>query len=71
MDSLLSQMVDTLGGYKNDISKMNQDIALIQQDSKSLDIKLSNRRQAFKYSFELLEGITVSPDLIKQDLSAV
>ena len=59
-------MVETLGGYKKDISKMNQDIALIQQESKSLDIKLSNRRQAFKHSVELLEGITISPDLIKK-----
>jgi hypothetical protein len=65
MDSLLSQMTVTIGGYRNDISKMNQDIALIQQESKALDIKLTNRKKAFKYSAEILDGIIVSPDLIK------
>ncbi|KAJ3302058.1 Vacuolar protein sorting-associated protein 52 [Kappamyces sp. JEL0829] len=66
MDSLLSSMEETLGGYKKNIGKMNQDIALIQEESKLLDTKLSNRKKAFGLSMELLEGITISPDLIKK-----
>lgn len=58
--------MDTLGGYKKDIGRMNQDISLIQQESKQLDIKLSNRKKAFSLSSQLLEGITVSPDLVKK-----
>lgn len=65
MDGQLNGMVSTLGTYQAEISKMNNDIALIQDNSKTMATKLSNRRQAYSLSRELLEGITISPDLIK------
>jgi vacuolar protein sorting-associated protein 52 len=70
MDLLLSGMEKTLGVYQQDIKRMNQDISIIQLDSKLLDTKVKNRRLAYGLSSELLEGITVSPDLIKKIVDA-
>ncbi|KAJ3273286.1 hypothetical protein HDV01_004644 [Terramyces sp. JEL0728] len=66
MDKVLGDIDGLLGGYKRDLQKMNHEIENIQKDSKELGIKLENRKNAVKYSNELLDGIVVGPDIIRK-----
>ncbi|KAI8893007.1 Sac2 family-domain-containing protein [Globomyces pollinis-pini] len=66
IDKLLQDMEVLLGGYRDDLKTMNHEISSIQDESKTLKLKLDNRKAAYKYSSELLDGIVISPDLIKK-----
>lgn len=65
MDNVLQNMEDLLIKYKTDITQMNTEISCIQEQSKILETKLTNRKAAHAYMSAFLDGTVISPDLIK------
>lgn len=58
-------MEELLRGYQDNLRQVNQEISVIEEQSLSLTHRLKNRREAEKLVAELLQGVIISPDLIR------
>ncbi|KAI9350471.1 Sac2 family-domain-containing protein, partial [Zopfochytrium polystomum] len=65
-DSLLESMESLLAGFKTDLAKISGEIQSLQEQSLTLTIKLKNRTNSQNQLNTALEGLVVSPDLIKK-----
>jgi len=65
-DSILEDMGHTLTGFQNDLFTLSSNIETIQTKSHLLDTRLKNRTKLQLALHESLEGLVISPDLIKK-----
>ncbi|KAI8927959.1 Sac2 family-domain-containing protein [Entophlyctis helioformis] len=65
-DSLLEGMETLLRGHQEHLGSINDEISVLQEQSRSMTIRLRNRHATQMSLFELLEGTVVSPDLIRK-----
>eukprot|EP00842_Homolaphlyctis_polyrhiza_P007101 jgi/Hompol1/980/HPOL_001180-RA len=65
-DTLLENMETLLRGHQEHLGTINAEISILQEQSRTMTIKLKNRNATQAALNELLEGTVVSPDLIKK-----
>ncbi|KAJ8328797.1 Vacuolar protein sorting-associated protein 52 [Batrachochytrium dendrobatidis] len=65
-DLLLGNMETLLRGNQMHLGQINDEISVMQEQSRSMTIRLRNRVSTQSSLFEMLEGTVVSPDLIKK-----
>ena len=65
-DALLESMESLLHGHQEHLGNINAEISVLQQQSKTLTVKLENRHATQSALFDLLEGIVISPELVKK-----
>ncbi|KAH6574301.1 hypothetical protein BASA50_009922 [Batrachochytrium salamandrivorans] len=65
-DTLLGNMESLLRGHQTHLGKINDEISVMQDKSRSMTIRLRNRVATQSSLFEMLEGTVVLPDLIKK-----
>jgi vacuolar protein sorting-associated protein 52 len=65
MDEILQGMEQEIGTYQTAVSNMNSEISHLYSSSSVMDLKLQNRLKAHQFLAQDLEGIVISPDLVK------
>ncbi|KAJ3296154.1 hypothetical protein HDU79_007408 [Rhizoclosmatium sp. JEL0117] len=65
-DDMLGNMVDLLEGFQVDLNKISAEIRDLQERSNDMNLKLKNRMSSQDLLAKVLDGLVITPDLIKK-----
>ncbi|KAJ3265746.1 hypothetical protein HDU77_004014 [Chytriomyces hyalinus] len=65
-DAMLASMVHLLEGFQLDLDKISAEIRDLQERSNDMSLKLKNRTGSQEHLSKVLEGLVITPDLIKK-----
>ncbi|KAI9095927.1 Sac2 family-domain-containing protein [Phlyctochytrium arcticum] len=65
-DTLLENMEATMNDFQCNLGNISSEIEILQKQSQSMSIRLKNRNSIQQNLNEVLEGVVISPDLIRK-----
>ncbi|KAJ3165680.1 hypothetical protein HDU88_003873 [Geranomyces variabilis] len=65
-DDILQKMENLMSGFQSDLGTISGEIEILQEQSQSMNIRLRNRTNMQQSLNTVLEGVVISPDLIRK-----